>query len=188
MNFELTGHLVEIHPKLGDFIVPLFFDHLRVQLTLANALRSSGQTSNWTRQAFCKPQSQKNRSHNKKHSKGEVQNGEIEQNASTLRFALLIKQRCFLCIIQKGEQFTINVARHIEVIVAKPVQIDQGAHFIVDPILDQHHIRQRGVDFSGARIFEIKEVRSISAKQYRTRSINDEGFAQPTLNLKLTCA
>ena len=78
--------------------------------------------------------------------KGEsqIQKREIKQHAAPVIFLLLVKPCGFLRVVQKVEDLPVHLARDVKIAVGEGAQRDQGAQFVVVPILDK-----RDSDFVG---------------------------------------
>ena len=134
LPFQLAGHLVEIPPQHGDFVVALFFHHLHIQVTRADALCRPGQPPDRARQSFRKPQPQPDCRQNQNNSKAQVNDRIFKQPFAPLCLLLLIKPRRFLCVIQQGQQIAIHHPADVQEPIQPGIQPHQSAHFIVGQI------------------------------------------------------
>ena len=186
LALQLLGHLVEVPRQHGDFVVAAFLQHPHVQITRPHALRRTGQTPDGAGQAFGEPQAQPDGGEDEDHSKTDVKKAEFKQYPAPFAFQLLVQAHGLLGVVQKVQDFPVDVAADIQIPVQIGGQRDQGAEFIVVPVVDQQEPGGGGpIDLIRRGLFEIKQIAALAPGFDLSCPVDDIGFFQPALDLAL---
>ena len=96
---------------------------------------------------------------------------------------MLIQGHSFAGFIQQAQDGAIHLARDIKIPVCIGVQVDQGAQFIVWPILDQDGLPLTGArDFLGAGAFIVEKIGPLAPRLQITRPVDQISLAQAALD------
>ncbi|OIQ76560.1 hypothetical protein GALL_417550 [mine drainage metagenome] len=187
LPLQLPRHLVEDAAQHGNFIVALFLLHLHVQIAGADPLRGTRQTPNGARKALGKPEAQPYRREDEDQRKAQIEQPELEQQATALALKLLIQVDGLLGFIQQFQYLAIHDARNVEIAIDIRGQRDQRAQLVIIPIIDQNRLallRFCNVRGGGCRVIE--KVRAFAARADHALAIDHISTPQAALNLCLT--